>query len=202
MSRDLPSDSGGFGQGQGCLPGRGAKVGRENGTQNRMALLRVEEAGLWDTGPAVHHRGGANGTRARELQENRRWTMAVPGSSRRFPGSLGKPALSPLSRRARGLRGPAPLAFASGVWLHFNFPRVTCAMLPSLPRALWPPSPGPLSLWVGPGPGSLLADFGRPFGVFRTGVGAGRCCWYCPVAILMLYVELGFCYNRSRECLF
>lgn len=79
MSRDLPSDSGGFGQGQGCLPGRGAKVGRENGTQNRMALLRVGEAGLWDTGPAVHHRGGANGTRARELQENRRWTMAVPG---------------------------------------------------------------------------------------------------------------------------
>lgn len=144
MSRDLPSDSGRFGQGQGCLPGRGAKVGRENGTQNRMALLRVGEAGLWDTGPAVHHRGGANGTRARELQENRRWTMAVPGSSRRFPGSLGKPALSPLSRRARGLRGPAPLAFASGVWLHFNFPRVTCAMLPSLPRALWPPSPGPL----------------------------------------------------------
>lgn len=80
MSRDLPSDSGGFGQGQGCLPGRGAKVGRENGTQNRMALLRVGEAGLWDTGPAVHHRGGANGTRARELQ-NRRWTMAVPGVS-------------------------------------------------------------------------------------------------------------------------
>lgn len=134
MSRDLPSDSGGFGQGQGCLPGRGAKVGRENRTQNRMALLRVGEAGLWDTGPAVHHRGGANGTRARELQENRRWTMAVPGSSRRFPESLGKPALSPLSRRARGLRGPAPLAFASGVWLHFNFPRVTCAMLPSLRR--------------------------------------------------------------------
>lgn len=47
-----PSDPGEFGQGQGCLPGNGAKVGQENGTRNRMALLRVGEAGLWDTGPS------------------------------------------------------------------------------------------------------------------------------------------------------
>lgn len=126
----------------------------------------------------------------------------VPKNSRRThaerwppPGSLGKPALSPLSRRARSLRGLVQLAFASGVWLHFNFPRVTCAMLSSLPWALWPPSPGPLSPLVGPGPGSLLVDFGRHFGLFGIGVGAGLCCWHCPVAFLMLYVELECCYN-------
>lgn len=78
-----------------------------------MAPSRVGEAGLWDAGPAVHHRGGDHRTHAQELQENTRRMMVVAvvlGEAR---------ALSPIQVGTRP--AGAQLALASAVWLDFNF---------------------------------------------------------------------------------